>query len=608
MGYIDINQNILIPFEYENLSSFSSPGEVASAKENGLFGAINRTGNVVIPYRYKFYIGFQKDGVAKVWRDGKTGFINESGNEIIPVIYDDAISTSPGKLVALKKDSLWAFFNRDGEQKTGFRYHQVIVSRRYYYDHDIFENGLVLVKRNDSIAFLNEKAQETVPMGSYDYAEPFNKNRLAIVAKDKKFGVINESGKIVLPCNFDSVYHPKRYEYDFPLDLFFVSKNNYFQILDKDLNPITENNLVSYEYEFRRKFLQITDINNKMLLMSYNGEILAPYGYEYIDPYQDLFIIKKNGKFSIIDKDESLLLPLEYDSIQPIGDLYIIKKENKFSVINNKAELQLPLIYDYIQPCYDSYIIKKEDKFGIVNKENNLLLPLQYDTIYHFEREDEGIVIQKNKLKGMIDENCKIIIPVEYDDFYKTHYSSLSADTLMVRKNKLLGTIDYNNNVIIPPIYNGLSTWVEYGPKNFHYAKKDGKYGLLAHNGKIHIPVEYDYISCYSDQNLVKIIKNRKYGVVTKNNEVVIPCIYDWLLSDLNWSNSFYNKKEEKFAACLDNTWTYFDKKGNTIKENVPAEEVEKDFEVKLSKLNNDWMNSWLKDLDYHLMEIIEKE
>ncbi|MEB8389484.1 WG repeat-containing protein, partial [Rhodobacteraceae bacterium KMM 6894] len=85
-GYINIVQDTLIPFKYEDLSVFSNG--LAPAKLNGKYGFIDRKGKVIIPFEYETESHFYKCGLAKARKNNKYGFIDKSGKVIVPLEFD----------------------------------------------------------------------------------------------------------------------------------------------------------------------------------------------------------------------------------------------------------------------------------------------------------------------------------------------------------------------------------------------------------------------------------------------------------------------------------------------------------------------------------------
>ena len=75
-GYIDPENNVVIPFEYETAMSFSEG--YASVVKGGKCGYIDKNNEVVIPFVYDAATPFE-GGEAKVKKDGRWGTIFPDG-------------------------------------------------------------------------------------------------------------------------------------------------------------------------------------------------------------------------------------------------------------------------------------------------------------------------------------------------------------------------------------------------------------------------------------------------------------------------------------------------------------------------------------------------
>lgn len=85
-GIIDSRNNIIIPFEYDKISSYyNGKTELIPVKRNGRWGYINHSNKVIIPFNFDMAEPFDKgDDVAFVIQNGKYGYIDRTGKEIMP--------------------------------------------------------------------------------------------------------------------------------------------------------------------------------------------------------------------------------------------------------------------------------------------------------------------------------------------------------------------------------------------------------------------------------------------------------------------------------------------------------------------------------------------
>jgi hypothetical protein len=223
----------------------------------------------------------------------------------------------------------------------------------------------------------------------------------------------------------------------------------------------------------------------------------------------------------------------------------------------------------------DFFIIKKGNKFGLINDKKHLLLPLEYDTIER-PRLADYFFITKNHLCGVVTSAGILTIPIYYEhiEYDWKNQKSGEEDCFLVQKNQKLGSIDFHNKIIIPVEYDGISNWVEYGPRA-HYVKKNHQYGLIDYNsGKLIIPVIYDGLVVHRT-NCIEIKKDGLYGIIDYNNKEIIPCIYSKIYVDFDFWGFDKNHKDLIFAENKTN-WCKFDVNGKMISSNVPMNQIDK--------------------------------
>lgn len=473
-GYIDINQKIIVPFEYDDIDLFNH--ELASVKKNGKYGFVNRKGKIVIPLQFDNNSDFTKFGLALVEKNHKFGFINQTGKEIISIHYQNANEATFDSLITLNKKGKWAFFDCTGKQKTDFIYDEIFVtniSLKGESGSTFWKNGLILVKKNNQTAYLDKNLKEVIPFAKYDSGERFNQNRIAIVSKNRKYGIINEFGKEILKPVYDTLEHP---EEDYHESEIFEGKNkNYITLLDKNGNKIYDK-IKNYSFDFSRlknkvhRVYIIQNLKKQYGVVDIQGKIIIPFMYNAIQDFNGTAntVVQLKGKSGIINSDNKVVYPIENESIMTGKDLdyYIIRKNNTAGIISKNLKIILNFDYQYLSPCF------YDDKNFFIAKQNNRF--------------------------GVINRLGRVIIPFEYSE---------------------------------------MSNWVEYGPSdNYHFVTKSNKKGLITKEGKIVIPTIYDSLF-YIDDNTIILSKNDKYGVVNIRNKNIIPFDYEKIYTDLAFTS-----------------------------------------------------------------------
>ena len=93
-GCIDLNNQVVIPFEYRQIM-FLDNDLVRVVDDEGQQGVLYLDGEIVIPIAYQHIGGLEK-GLIAAHNHKKWGFINTSGEVVIPFIYDEVMWADTG--------------------------------------------------------------------------------------------------------------------------------------------------------------------------------------------------------------------------------------------------------------------------------------------------------------------------------------------------------------------------------------------------------------------------------------------------------------------------------------------------------------------------------
>lgn len=239
-------------------------------------------------------------------------------------------------------------------------------------------------------------------------------NEICIVRKGEKFGLINTSGLVVLPIEYDRMYR-------LPNGLYEVSKvlweessngdgyvpNEYYGLVSKEGKPLTQ---LKY-----KKISQFDDSN--CAIVSVNNK------------NTNLFDINNRSRifYGIINSDGKEILPPIYETIRKKQDngMSVIKGEFGFGIFNyNNLTFQILPKYDYVSSFQDGLCAvniggQKNERnaikgglWGYINEQYELVIPLMpYDSVGKFN--DNYTKVYKNKKVGLIDRSGNLIIPCE---------------------------------------------------------------------------------------------------------------------------------------------------------------------------------------------------
>ncbi|MDD6928354.1 MAG: WG repeat-containing protein [Bacteroidales bacterium] len=313
-------------------------------------GFVNREGEVVVKPQYDMYSPGYKDdaGYIKVAKD---------------IIHKDRLTT------------LYGLIDSTGEVVLPLEYRTLlppIDSQDLYMVQDI----------NYRYGVVRSSGEMVVPFGEYNWIDGFDHGLARVIGHDaagrKKWGVIDETGELVVPMKYDSI-------------------RNFY---GKDTQSII---LVSGSTVGRVAFVDIvkedTETSNagdNMMNEEYMRRIDNKDDAGYIKVAKD--IIHKDRLttlYGLIDSTGEVVLPLEYRRlIPPIDsqDLYMVQDINyRYGVVRSSGEMVVPFgEYNWIDG-FDhglarviGYDAAGRKKWGVIDETGELVVPMEYDSIRNF--------------------------------------------------------------------------------------------------------------------------------------------------------------------------------------------------------------------------------
>ena len=194
-------------------------------------------------------------------------------------------------------------------------------------------------------------------------------------------------------------------------------------------------------------------------------------------------------------------------------------------------------------------LVIENDGGDTLSYSNNLLQKdcWNYNILYTLE-----VYESENGKYGLKNKKGDIIISPFYDwiDIRFCNYTGL----IFVRKNNKQGYIDRNNKVIIPIVYDHVGVFED---DEYLIAQLNNLFGVWDNKGNIIIDFIYEEINYISKEDGFKVKLNKKYGYINVKGEIIIPIEYPYL--DNGWydglllaQNSdgkvgYLNKKNEAF-------------------------------------------------------------
>lgn len=161
------------------------------------YGLIDTSGKVVVPPKYDYFYGFDKQGMGRFYVEGAgMGFVDAEGNEVIP---PGLLAVSPfgdnGRAVFINSDGDYGIIDKNGEiAQTTFQY-----LSSFNHDRAIF-------KSNDRFGFVNGSG-DTAIHNFYFHVSPFDDAGLAVVGFELDNNMlVDTEGRDVTSNRYEWIY------------------------------------------------------------------------------------------------------------------------------------------------------------------------------------------------------------------------------------------------------------------------------------------------------------------------------------------------------------------------------------------------------------------
>lgn len=335
----------------------------------------------------------------------------------------------------------------------------------------------------------------------YIFLGEFNEGMAVVFKKNKGYGFINNRGKEVIPCQYESALA-------FTEGLAAVkNKEGKWGYIDMEGNTV-----IPHIYEWPQQFCEgvafVNEGDDKFYYINKNGDKLnkkpSSFGNHWATFADGRGSVNIDGKIGYIDEKGNEVIPLIYDSgtkFFPNG-LAGVTQNDKSYWINKDGEI----IYEnlgisgWFYECNGIYYGTTANK--LIRDDGKVILS-DAKKIF-FNKDSETVIVQNNKDKyGVYDLEGRIIIPFIYDDF-----SGYGEGLYLFQKDGYLGFVNKRNEVCIPFEFEDSDPF-KYN-MGLTFAKKRGYWNIINTKG------EEQTVWCDEDKIVEKVDEAIKNSINTE--------------------------------------------------------------------------------------------
>lgn len=444
--------------------------------------------------------------------------------------------------------------------------------------------------------------------------EEISEYKYFTLEQNKKYGVIDRNGNIVIEAEYEAVQIPnpskaifvcvkeynentKEYETVVYNEKKEVLLSNYKNV--QAISIYTNVNLTPYE-----KSVLTYKENGKYGLINLEGKQITKPVYDEISSInykEGTFLVKQNELEGIINMKGKVIIKCEYESVT--SDNYYSENGNKkqagfivskktedgyrYGYANYRGTIILNPIYTQLERVTEIanekgvyFIAFKNGQAGLL-KNNKEILNYEYEDI-QYNVLGSIFVTKRNGKYGAVNQEGTTVLYPEYDNVYtggmylnalkdkdififdlngnKIETNEVSKTKtenanyyITIDKNNKYKVVDSKDNIIIDKDY----TYIEYLPRDYFIVERDSKSGIIDSNGKSVIELKYDSISRINETDILQMETNKNIALYNLNMKEIV-----------SMDNAIVKEvKDEKAYILLysDTDFKYLDKKGNIL-------------------------------------------
>jgi hypothetical protein len=400
----------------------------------------------------------------------------------------------------------WVFTWCWGFGQEGFEW--VVKPGEYSYTGSVLEEW-VAAQKNGKSGILNRVTGDFIECSSFSYIQSIE-NGSFIVRQDEKWGLIDNAGMVIAPCQFDFIH-------GFSEGLAVVQQNGKSGFIDGKSGKIVIPCQFDIAREFREGLANVRQ-NGKWGFIDKSGKMVVPCQFDDVEYFKDgLAVVKQNEGWGFIDKSGKIVIPCQFDRTWQFSEgLALIQQNGKIGIIDKSGKIVTPCQLDEKHSFSEGLaVVVQNGKMGFIDKSGKIVIPCQFDHAGSFS---EGLaVVQQNEKWGFIDKHGKIVISYQFDRAWP-----FSEGLATVEQNGARGIIDKSGKIVIPCQFND----IQYFKNGLAVVTQNGSSGIINKAGKIIIPCQFADINSFEQWYTCKG-QNGRWGIIDISGKIVIPCQFE---------------------------------------------------------------------------------
>ena len=553
-GYLSVDGILTVPVVYSFLKEalFSCPDTLFVAAMDDRYGIIDVNNRIIVPFEYEKITG--KSPYFLLEKDGKKSLAGRNG-AILPNIYVDDILTSYDGFVIEYEGKRYYLDESEGLIPVSADAESV---KR-------LTDDLFVVRKKDKYGLFSRKKGKVVAPCRYKFAWVFGKF-VVLKMTDKKFQLFEiEKNALVketfLDRGIDGCFKNNRFGIiEYPGGCYGLKTEEGVGLF-KDGQWVTPHNLERVDGIDDNLYLAnlsklhgspdfqiISFATGKPAELSFDDGAASAHGVRAVPDFlpgskvfrlpDDLYCCElKDGKVGCLDIRKDIVIPFEYEYLY-YGDglFYVRNSEHRWGVLDRDNRTVIPFEYAWLSPATENLIPAiKKGKLGYIDTRGNTVVPFAYD-----------FVVNKERLNRYGSSFVEIF-----------HYHS---GRCWVRKGEKYGLLDSLGKELTSFIYENAFDFSE----GLAAIQRNGQWGFVDKTGQEVIPPSWQYASFFQE-GLAPVVRNNKWGFIdTEGTTVIEPQYYGAYPFSEGLAQIVIRKKDPQWNYLAE-LFGYIDRSGKEV-------------------------------------------
>jgi hypothetical protein len=560
-GFITTTGEMLIPYHYDDIDPAYLCGNIRKdflrvKKENSDI-IISKTGNLISSQNF-FLVEDLGYGLLKIGSEVKYGLIYKTGKEILPVEFDE-IERLGDRFLKVRQNRSWKLYSINGLPLTEDIFLEINKEGRFM---ALKKDGKWAISTDETItdSFIDGAVLFDFKYDDYELIEPVQ--ILCMIGERET--VLNHELQEKIPLDLQNIFTLQ--------EGWLIRKDSTYHIFDDAFVRISGSGFETVKYKGK----WISGKTGDKWILYYN---YAPFpdvfAYDSLNILSDSYVLgyldnkpfliftnlKKQElndfesvrtlKFSITDEPEN----------PPVELLKIDYNRTKTSIFNQEGKEIISGNYDDIQAIGPEYlIIHKGGKTGLADTSGQIHVKPLYDAIANYH--DGFVSILNQKKFGLFNMHLDLMISPRYDRLINAYNHSY----LMVHEKEGYGLIDLNREKVTDTDFEEIIYWND----TTMLARRDGFWHFYdMKNGRFLIEniLQFEFLK-NEDEKIIIYNKDDHFGVAENIKGILINHTFNDIVNLGSPENPvFFAEKyipEAEFYVVI-----YYDQSGKILRKQV---------------------------------------